>query len=151
MEDGVWNGYPVVVTLDVAWGEMDAFQHVNNVVYFRYFEAARIEFLARVGWLEMKESLGIGPIVQSTQARFRRPLQYPARIQVGARIIAMESDRVTFAHQIICENQDSPATEGQAVVVCFDYRAGQKVPLPQELRDRIAALTAITSGHTDHT
>lgn len=144
-------GFPVIVTLDVAWGDMDSFQHVNNVEYFRYFEAARIEYLRQTGWLERMNTIGIGPIVQSTQARFRRPLRYPDRIRVGARIITIESDRVTFEHRIQCENHDSPAAEGQAVVVCFDYRSGQKTPLPQELRDRIDTLESLTSGHSDRT
>lgn len=151
MSSQALSGFPVVVTLDVAWGDMDSFQHVNNVVYFQYFEAARIEYLQRVGWLPMKEVSGVGPIVHSTQARFRRPLQYPARIRVGARIITIEPDRVTFEHRIIRENHDYLAAEGQAVVVCFDYRSGQKVAIPPELRERIDTLESLTSGHTDHT
>ncbi len=51
MFDALLPSYPVVVEWDVAWGDMDAYGHVNNVVYFRYFEQARIAYLERIGWL----------------------------------------------------------------------------------------------------
>jgi acyl-CoA thioester hydrolase len=42
------DGYPVVIEIPIAWGEMDAFQHVNNIFYFRYFESARIAYFGRL-------------------------------------------------------------------------------------------------------
>ena len=66
--------------IPVQWGDMDAFQHVNNTVYFRYFENARLEYFRRPGWFEFERATGIGPILASTQARFRRPLTYPDTI-----------------------------------------------------------------------
>ena len=48
-------GYPVIVDLPVAWGEMDFYRHVNNVVYFRYFENARLEYFRRLGWFEYEK------------------------------------------------------------------------------------------------
>src|SRR4051812_1913080 len=85
--------FPVVVVQDVAWGDMDAYQHVNNVVYFRYFENARLEYLRRLGWSDLKEATGLGPILAATQARFRRALTYPDAIAVGARAERVEEDR----------------------------------------------------------
>src|ERR1700723_3482018 len=63
-------GYPVVVELPVAWGEMDFYRHVNNTVYFRYFESARLEYFRRLGWFEYEEQTGVGPILQAASARF---------------------------------------------------------------------------------
>src|SRR6185369_14060533 len=77
------SAFPVVVELDVAWADMDSFAHVNNVVYFRYFENARVAYLDRVGWFAALRDQGVGPIVHSTNARFRRPLSYPDRVLVG--------------------------------------------------------------------
>jgi acyl-CoA thioester hydrolase len=133
-------GFPVVVEMDVAWGEMDSFAHVNNVVYFRYFEHARIAYLTRVGWFDLMRDAGLGPIVHSTHARFRKPLAYPDHIVVGARVITMEPDRVTFEHRLVSKTWDDLAADGQAVVVCYDYRGSRKAPLPGELRERIDRL-----------
>jgi acyl-CoA thioester hydrolase len=133
-------GFPVVVELDVAWGEMDSFRHVNNVVYFRYFEHARVAYLTRIGWFDLMDRTGLGPIVHSTQARFRKPVSYPDRLLVGARVIDLGPDRATFEHRLVSTTADALAAEGTAVVVSFDYRTGAKAALPAEIRDRIDAL-----------
>ena len=133
-------GFPVVIEIDVAWGEMDSFEHVNNVVYFRYFENARVDYLTRVGWFELMKTDGLGPIVSATNARFRKPVSYPDRLLVGARVVTIETDRVTFEHRIVSRAWDDLACEGQAVVVCYDYRQKRKAPIPRELRERIDRL-----------
>src|SRR5262249_9770958 len=89
-------GDPVVVELPVVWGEMDSYRHVNNAVYFRYFEAARLEYFRRLGWFEYEEQTGVGPILAATSARFRRPLSYPDTIWVAARVSDVQADRFTM-------------------------------------------------------
>lgn len=133
-------GFPVVVELAVAWGDMDAYAHVNNVVYFRYFEAARIAWLDRVGWLRSTAETGLGPIVASTRARYRKAVTYPDRLWVGARATDLQPDRVTIEHRIVSTRWDAVATDGEVVVVSFDYRAGRKCPIPDAIRDAIREL-----------
>ena len=133
-------GFPVVVEFPVAWGEMDSYQHVNNVVYFRYFENARIEYFRRLGWFEVERATGIGPILAAVQARFRKPLTYPDTILVGARLTSLGEDRLTFAQRIVSRRLDAATTEGEATLVMFDYKHGGKVPVPEEMRRRIAEL-----------
>src|SRR5436309_10393935 len=106
------KGYPVVVRQAVVWGEMDAYQHVNNTVYFRYFENARLEYFRRMGWFEFEEETGIGPILASTQARFRKPLAYPDTIAIAARAVDVGEDRFTLEHIIVSEVQQTVVTEG---------------------------------------
>src|SRR2546421_12551236 len=93
-------GYPVVVEQAVVWGEMDSYRHVNNVVYFRYFENARLEYFRRLDWFAFEQESGIGPILAATQARFRKPLAYPDTIWAGARATAGPPDRFTPEHPI---------------------------------------------------
>ena len=132
--------FPVVVEMDVAWGDMDAFAHVNNVVYFRYFENARIAYLDRVGWMRSREETGLGPIVASTSARYRKPLSYPDHLLVGVRAGELQSDRVTIEYRLVSARWDAVATDGQAVVVSFDYRQGRKAPIPGAVRAAIIEL-----------
>jgi acyl-CoA thioester hydrolase len=133
-------GFSVVVELDVAWGEMDSYAHVNNVVYFRYFENARIAYLDRVGWQASKEAHGLGPILHSTSARFRKPVSYPDHLWVGARATDIQPDRVTFEFRLVSEKFNAVACEGQGVVVSYDYRAGAKCPIPDAVRKAIEEL-----------
>jgi acyl-CoA thioester hydrolase len=132
--------FPIVVELDVAWGEMDAYAHVNNVVYFRYFEHARIAYLDRIGWMASMREAGLGPIIASTQARYRKPLTYPDHLLVGARVGAIQADRVTFEYKLVSTWWNAVAAEGQAVVVSYDYRAGAKAPIPEAIRAAIEEL-----------
>ena len=120
---------------------MDAFQHVSNIVYFRWFQEARVEYMTRLGWFEMHTSLGYGPIVASTQARYRRPLSFPDNIWTGARILELGKDRMTFEHKIYSERWgEELVAEGQAVIVGFDYSKGAKAELPDVLRAKIEAM-----------
>ena len=134
------DGFPVAVVQPVVWGEMDAYQHVNNVVYFRYFENARLAYVERLRWPEFEKVTGIGPILAATQARFKRALTYPDTIAIGARVQSIAKDRFFVEHLIISEKQAAVVTEGQGTVVAYHYPDGRKVPMPQELIERIRAL-----------
>jgi acyl-CoA thioester hydrolase len=140
--DDVLAGFAVVVEQAVVWGEMDSFRHVNNVVYFRYFENARLEYFRRLDWDSIQEATGVGPILHSTQARFRLPLTYPDTIRIGARAKEFATDRFTLEHRIYSQRLGAISTEGTGLVVAFDYIRGQKTSIPDELRRRIAALEA---------
>ena len=142
MLDELLASYPVVVRQAVVWGDMDSYRHVNNVVYFRYFENARLEYFRRLDWPAFEEQSGIGPILAATQARFRRALTYPDTIAITARLGTLGEDRFTLEHRIYSEKLDGVATEGEGTVVTFHYGRGEKVPVPEELRRRIAELEA---------
>ena len=140
--DDLLAGFPVVVRKAVVWGEMYSYNHVNNVVYFRYFENARLEYFRRMGWFEYEDATGIGPILASTQCRFRRPLTYPDTIAIAGRVIDVAADRFTLEHRVVSQALGAVAAVGQGVVVSYHYGRGEKVPLPDELRRRIAELEA---------
>jgi acyl-CoA thioester hydrolase len=138
--DDVLRSYPVVIQLPVVWGEMDSYRHVNNVVYFRYFESARLEYFRRLDWFEFEKQTGIGPILAATQARYRRPLTYPDTISVGARVASISEDRFQLEHLIVSHRQQAITTEGQGTIVTFHYASETKVAVPEELKRRIAGL-----------
>lgn len=133
-------GFPVIVEQDVAWGDMDSYQHVNNVVYFRYFENARIPWMDRIGWTKLREETGFGPILASTSARFRRPLTYPDRILIGVRAANIESDRVTIEYRLVSTKLNALAADGKGVVVSYDYNSAAKCPIPDAIRQAIEDL-----------
>ncbi len=138
--EGLLEGFPVVVSIPVQWGEMDYFRHVNNTVFFRYFESARIAYLDRIGFREEAAAEGRGPILASTHARFRRPLAYPDTVRVGARATEVGEDRFVMEYRLVSEAQGEVAAEGGGVLVSFDYAAGRKAPLPEGVRRAIERL-----------
>ncbi len=134
------TGYPVVVELPVAWGEMDAFQHVNNVVYFRYFENARILYSKKAGLHAIKEQTGIGPILGSTSCRYKFPLTYPDTVSVGAKTVHIAEDRFTMQYVIVSHRHGKIAADGDGVIVIYDYRESRKTAMPDEIRSRLVAI-----------
>ena len=132
--------YPVHVSLAVAWGDMDAFGHVNNVVYFRYFETARIAYFDKINYTDAQVNDGLGPILASTKCRFRKPLRYPDQLTIGARVTEISEDRFTMAYRVYSHDLDAVAADGEALVVNFDYTKGTKTPIPDRLRNAMLAL-----------
>jgi acyl-CoA thioester hydrolase len=137
----------VVVEQAVVWGDMDAYRHVNNVVYFRYLENARLEYFRRLGWTELEQTTGVGPILAATWARFRKALTYPDDIAIAARVPTLGVDRFTLEHRIVSRKLGAVVTEGEGTVVAYDHGRHQKALLPEELRRRIVELEA-SAGNT---
>lgn len=135
--------YPVVIEIRIAWGEMDAFQHVNNVVYFRYFESVRIAYSERIAFMEYMNETGIGPILGASSCRFKMPLTYPDTISVGARAPKIDKDRFTMEYLIVSHSARKVAAVGDGVIVAYDYRQRKKVDLPEILIARVMALEGI--------
>ena len=125
----------------IRWGDMDAFGHVNNTVYFRYMESGRIAFLEQAaGELEIK---GEGPVIVTAYCNFIRQLKYPGEIEI--RTFAGPAGRSSFevTHEIRMVdadgNADVVAAEGGGKVVWIDFVAEKSVPLPARVREMLPA------------
>jgi acyl-CoA thioester hydrolase len=141
--------FPLSIQVPIAWGDMDAFGHVNNTVYFRLFEHARIRFFEEVG-IDHGSRHGsrhrgpaggeCAPILAATRCQFRVAMTYPdtARVETGISHVGRSS--FTMRHQVHSERQGLLAAEGEGVVVWYDYEAQKSVALPDELRRRIEAM-----------
>jgi acyl-CoA thioester hydrolase len=120
------SAYTVVIEIPIAWGDMDAFQHVNNTVYFKLFESARISYFEHLDFIEFMNKTGIGPILASTQCRFKIPLTYPDQVTVGAKVDTMEKDRFIMKYAVISHKHKKIAALGEGLLVTFDYQKNKK-------------------------
>ncbi|HRR40051.1 MAG TPA: thioesterase family protein [Syntrophales bacterium] len=134
------EGYPVVIKFPVQWGDMDAFQHVNNVSYFRYLENARLAYFESFDIIGFMAKSGVGPILAATSCVFKTPLKYPDTVLVAAKVTTIKEDRFTMDYRIVSTKQQKVAAEADSVIVTFDYRANKKVPIPEEFRRLITAV-----------
>lgn len=135
--DSFTREFPVHTSIQVAWGEMDALQHVNNAVYFRYFETARIDFFNQIGLMEELKRSGIGPILAETRCRYKRPLFFPDSVLVGTRITALSEHRFTMEYQVFSQGQQAVTSIGGAEVVVYDFHNNRKTPLPNGIRQEL--------------
>ena len=123
------------------WGDMDALGHLNNTLYFRFCEEARVKWLEERGW-GVRTDAGTGAILASTQCQFRAPVVYPCDVRVETYLKKIGNSSFTLAHRI-ARNDDVAQTvaEAEAVVVWCDYAAGKSVPLPDTLRTQLTGET----------
>ena len=134
------TGYPVAIEIPIQWGELDAYGHVNNTVFFRYFESARMAYLDRCGFTDSYDKDRIGPILHSTECRFRCALYHPDTVLVGARTLQIERDRFVMGYSVVSRSQEKVAADGRGTLVSFDYRTRTKVSLPESVRIAIEKL-----------
>ena len=132
--------FPSMITLPVQWGDQDAFGHVNNTVYLRWFESSRIAYMDAVGLGAMMETDGIGPILVSIGCEYRQQLSFPDTVHVGAKVTRIGRTSLDIEHEVRSESLGVIVAEGQSTVVVFDYKNQQPVPVPAVVRAAIAAV-----------
>ena len=127
------DAYPVVTHQKVVWGDMDAFGHVNNVIYYRYVETARIEYLEQLNVL----NLGINTVVASSNCKFLKPVFYPDALLIGSRVVEIRNSAFRMEYLIYSEKQNEVVAMAEAVIVCVDNQKMEKVLLPESVRQKI--------------
>lgn len=132
--------YKVEIEIPVRWGDMDALGHVNNTVYFVYFESARIAYFDRVGAFSRYDGEGLGPILANAHCDFLLPVEYPATLICGARVSRV--GRTSFTMDYLLRDKESGAVvaRGSCVNVMYDYRAQRPTEVPDFIREAIREL-----------
>ncbi len=132
--------YPVLITVPVQWGDQDMFAHVNNVVYFRWFESARIAYLMKIAMPRRAAEEHSGPILAAINCNYRRQLNFPDTIEIGSRITRIGRTSVTMNHSLWSVEQQALAADGDSTIVMFDYDAQRPIPVPDSVRRAIEEL-----------
>lgn len=107
--------YPVVHVQPVAWGEMDGFNHVNNVAYYRYAESARISYMRALGLMDAREDLLT--ILASSSMQYRRPVTYPDTLLIAVRIKHLGNTSLVHEYVMYSQAQQAIVATGEAVIV----------------------------------
>jgi acyl-CoA thioester hydrolase len=123
----------------IRWGDMDMLGHVNNTVYFRYMEQARIEWLQALcdGEATYADS---GPVIVNASCTFREPLVYPGEVEV--RMFLGDPGRTSVGSFYEIRMNGRCYAEGAAKIVWVDLASGRSVPLPERVLGPLRALDA---------
>lgn len=135
--------YPVIHHQPIHWGEMDAFNHLNNVVYYRYAESARIAYLQTLG---MFDGSMVTVLAQSS-CQYLRPVTYPDTLLLGVRCQRLGNTSITIEYRYYSTAQSAIVATAEAVVVRLDSGGKNKLPWTIEERERLLALET-DIGHT---
>lgn len=128
--------FPFPVIQQVAWGDMDAFNHINNVMYFRYFETGRVEFFNKTNLWQTYINEGIKIVVGKLECNYVREITHPAEIEIAVGIKKMGNSSLTVHHKISCNG--IIAAHGEGIIVATHPATGKSTPWTDKLRAEFA-------------
>lgn len=132
--------FPVIIELPVQWGDQDALGHVNNVVFFRWWESSRIAYAEKINLLGTNRSERFGTVLASMKCDFREQLLYPDTVAIGARIARVGNSSLQIQHRLVSQKTSTVAAEAVSVMVSFDFEKQKSCPLSSEIRSAIRNL-----------
>ncbi|MCB0506738.1 MAG: thioesterase family protein [Chitinophagales bacterium] len=125
--------FPFSLQQQIAWGDMDALQHVNNVAYFRYFESGRVDFFNQANlWNSLFEE-NIKIVVVKLDCNYVRELTYPASIEIKVGIKKIGNSSMTVHHVITTTDQQLIA-HGEGIIVGMNTETGKPTPWTEKIR-----------------
>ncbi|MBK8284332.1 MAG: acyl-CoA thioesterase [Ahniella sp.] len=127
----------ITVTIPVRWGDMDAFNHVNNSVYATYLEELRLRWFATIPGPWVNEDMG--PVVASMRIEYRQTIEWPEELSVTMACERAGRSSLTLAFWIRSSTESSRLyAEGSTVLVWIDRRTGKSMELPVHVREAVA-------------
>jgi acyl-CoA thioester hydrolase len=132
-ERPVRSDYRYHAPITTRWSDNDVYGHLNNVVYYSYFDSVANLFLVREGGLDIHAAPVIGLVVESA-CQYHAPLAYPTPLVAGLRVDRLGQRAVTYGIAIFADDDDRAAAHGHFVHVFVDRAARTPVPIPAPLR-----------------
>jgi acyl-CoA thioester hydrolase len=133
------HNFPVKLQLRLDWSEMDMFGHINNVMFFKFIQASRVNYWEVTEFHRDYKDKGVGPLLVSSSCQFRKPLFYPGNIVVEARVDFIKNSSMGIHHRIL-NDKGEIAAEAQDVVVLFDFKKNEKATISEQIREAIEKL-----------
>ncbi|MBL0168217.1 MAG: acyl-CoA thioesterase [Propionivibrio sp.] len=124
--------------IPIRWGDMDAYGHVNNTLYFRYMEQVRIEYLESIGYSVPSERAS--PVIINAACTFLIPLTYPGMVEIRMFFGAPGRSSIPSSYEIRLQGDDTLYATGDAKIVWMEVASGKSVPIPDDFRARLSAI-----------
>jgi len=140
LEQEFESRFCITTNQSIIWGDMDAFQHINNTVYFRYFENVRIVYFEATGINQLMASEGVGPILGATECKYLAPLTFPDKITLGTNVVKLRDRRFTMQYEVFSHKLEKVVAIGSGEIVYFDYNTNRTCKIPGGIVDKIKNL-----------
>jgi len=138
-EDKTQPTFPVKLNIRLDWSEMDMFGHINNVMFFKFMQASRVNYWEVSKFDGDYKTKKQGPLLVSSNCQFRKPLFYPGNITVEARVEFIKNTSFGIEHRIL-NDKGEVCAEGHDVVVLYDFNKNETVTIPAYVRESIEQL-----------
>lgn len=137
--------YPIQLEIPVQWGDMDAFQHVNNLVYLRWFESARIAYMMALGQDITTNGKQPGVILSWQDCKYIYPVTFPDEVFVGIKVSGIELDRFHLQCKIFSKRHKRLVAIANGTMVTYDYQNQEKTQVPKKIQEAILTLEGPTA------
>jgi len=128
----------------IDWSDLDLLGHVNNIAFSRFFQAARVEYCGHIG-LNVFQGMKTGPILAASRVQFVAQLFFPGSVRILTRLKKVGGTSIVMEHALY-DDKGTLCAFSEDVVVRYDFVAGTKIPLGDEIREKIAAYEAACEG-----
>jgi acyl-CoA thioester hydrolase len=135
------SDYRVYYSINTRWSDNDIYGHVNNVMYYSYFDTAANRYLIEEGGLDINDGTIVGFVVNSG-CEYHAPISYPEPIEAGLRIDRLGNSSVQYGIAIFKEGVEEAVAHGHFVHVFVDRAANKSVPIPAKLREALQRIKA---------
>ena len=125
------------------WGDADRLGHINNVVYLRYIESGRLDYLDRVLGIDFKPPIVQGVILADMKVSYLQQVHHPTNLEVATRVSRIGNSSFDFTANIYHQDSDVVVVKSKAVCVWFNYADNCKQPVPRAARDAILTFESI--------
>jgi acyl-CoA thioester hydrolase len=136
-----------VIDIVTRWSDNDVYGHVNNVVYYSYFDTAVNRFLIDNGVLDIRSDPVVGYVAE-TGCTYFRPVSFPDDLHVGLRVARLGTSSVRYEVALFRAGDDAPAAAGHFVHVYVDRRTGRSAPMPETVRRLLSTMVVPTADAT---
>ncbi len=123
------------------WSDNDVYHHVNNVVYYSYFDTVANSYLIEAGGLDFRAGEVVGFVVNSS-CDYHSPIAFPQALTGALRVDRLGTSSVTYGIAIFPEGSDTACANGTFTHVFVDRASNRPVPIPDRLRSALEAITA---------
>ena len=133
------DDYGYVAEVTTRWTDNDVYGHVNNAVFYQYFDSVANKFLIEEGGLDIHGSEVIGLVVESG-CQYHAPMEYPAALRVGLRVNRLGNRSVTYGLAVFTPDVDQAVAHGYFSHVFVDRETRRPVAVPENLRTALERL-----------
>ena len=129
----------LLLELRIDWSELDLFGHVNNVAFFKYIQAARVNYWEISGLDQLFKASNHGPIIASCHCNFKLPLFYPGIVNVETHCVYIKNTSFSFQH-ILFNDKGEMAAEATDIIVMYDFNKNEKMLFPPTIKSKFEAI-----------
>lgn len=133
--------YKIFYPITTRWSDNDIYGHVNNVMYYSYFDSVANRYLIEEGGLDITDGSIVGYVVNSA-CQYHSPITYPEAIEAGVRVDRLGNSSVQYGIAIFREGEQEAAAHGHFVHVFVERAENRSVPIPRNLREALERLQA---------